>query len=538
MKKGYLLLVLHAHLPFVRHPEYREFLEERWLFEAITDTYIPLVDLLDRLRGEGLRFQLTLSISPTLATMFADVILQERYLNHLGKLIELSEKEIARTRSDSLFQPLAQLYRDRFLGSRRIFENRCRRNPLHAFRELQDAGFLEIITSGATHGYLPLMRTVPQSVRAQVNVACQHYESVFGRKARGIWLPECGYYPGDDEIFKEKGLKYFFLDSHGVLHGSPRPRYGVFAPIYCPSGVAAFGRDMESSKQVWSAEEGYPGDPCYREYYRDIGFDLDFQYIRPYIDPIGARVNTGIKYYRVTGKTNHKEPYNPERARAKAEEHAANFMFNRERQAEYLLGRLGRRPVIVAPYDAELFGHWWFEGPQFLESLIRKIVQHSDVLELVTASRYLNENPNNQTLAPSYSSWGYKGYSEVWLEGSNDWIYRHLHKASERMHELARKYKGVGTTHALLAGGQASFLVRRALNQMARELLLAESSDWAFMMKSGTSVEYAVRRTKEHILAFLQLYEGVCRGTVDEVRLKELEEKDCIFPQIDYRVYS
>lgn len=531
MKKGYLLLLLHAHLPFVRHPEYEDFLEERWLFEGITETYVPLIELFERLAQEGIPFRLTMSLTPPLASMLADPLLQERYLRHLGKLIELAQKEIERTRSDPRFHPLAQMYHDHFLRVREIFLHRYGANLLLAFRKFQEAGVLEIITSAATHGFLPLMPPVPSSLRAQVKIACEHYQSLFGCRPKGFWLPECGFYPGDDEILKENGLQYFFIDSHGILHGSPRPKYGVFAPVYCPSGVAAFGRDLESSKQVWSAEEGYPGDSWYREFYRDIGFDLDYDSIRPYLPPDGIRIHTGMKYYRITGKTDHKEPYEPERARAKVEEHTDNFIFNRERQGEYLYKRLGRKPLIVAPYDAELFGHWWYEGPQFLEFLIRKIVSHSEVLELVTAPHYLQENPRNQPLMPSYSSWGYKGYSEVWLDGSNDWIYRHLHQASKRMHELARKYKeGEAQGHTPL--------LKRALNQMARELLLAESSDWAFMMKSGTSVEYAVRRTKEHLLNFIRLEDSIRRAKLDEVALKTLEDKNCIFPKIDYRIYA
>lgn len=526
MKKGYLLLVLHAHLPFVRHPEYEDFLEERWLFEAITETYVPLIDVFDRLREEGIRFRLTMSVTPTLSSMLGDSLLQQRYLRHLGRSIELARKEMDRTQGDPRFHSLARHYHDHFLRVRDIFADRYGSNLLRAFRRFLEAGCLELITCGATHGFLPLMRLAPASIRAQVKIACDFCESSFGRRPRGIWLPECGFHPGDDEILKESGLQYFFLDSHGILHGSPRPKYGVFAPVYCPSGVAAFGRDPESAKQVWSAQDGYPGDYGYREFYRDIGFDLDYSYIQPYIHPDGIRINTGLKYYRITGKTDHKEPYDLERALAKADEHAANFMFNRERQAEFLHERLGRKPVIAATYDAELFGHWWYEGPRFLESLIRKIASTSETLELVTASDYLEKEPRNQTVTPSYSSWGYKGYSEVWLEGANDWVYRHLHKASQRMGELARNHR------------QADGLLRRALNQAARELLLAESSDWAFMMKNGTTAHYAVQRTKEHLLSFLGLYESIQRGTPDEAWLSRLENKDCIFPQIDYRVYA
>jgi 1,4-alpha-glucan branching enzyme len=298
------------------------------------------------------------------------------------------------------------------------------------------------------------MNVCRESVRAQVKVAVSHYEGVFGRKPRGIWLPECGYHPGHDEILKEAGIKFFIADSHGVLHGTPRPKYGVFAPVYCKgSGVACFARDLESSKQVWSSVEGYPGDYNYREFYRDIGFDLEYDYIRPYIHPDGIRINTGIKYYRITGTSNYKEPYNPYWAREKAAEHAGNFMFNRQKQVEYLYDFMQKKPIILSPYDAELFGHWWFEGPQWLGFLIRKIVFDQGDIKLITPSEYLEENPRNQVITPSLSSWGWKGYSEMWLQGSNDWIYRHLHKASLRMTELAKRFTNADGFARLLDGG-------------------------------------------------------------------------------------
>jgi 1,4-alpha-glucan branching enzyme len=526
MKKGYLLLTLHAHLPFVRHPEHDFFLEERWLYEAITETYIPLIEIYDAFLNENIPFRITMSVTPPLASMLMDELLQERYVQHMHKLIELSEKEVERTKNDGHFNYLAKMYRDQFRRALHIFENQYGRNLITAFKKFQDAGCLEIITCGATHGFLPLMQTVPASIRAQVGVACEHYEKTFGRRAKGIWLPECGYYPGYDKVLAENGLSYFFVDTHGILHGEPRPKYGVFAPVRTPHGVHAFGRDMESSKQVWSAVEGYPGDYEYREYYRDIGFDLDYDYIKPYIHPDGFRLNTGIKYFRITGTGDHKEPYDFHRANEKAASHAGNFLFNREKQVEYLFSKLGRQPVVVAPYDAELYGHWWFEGPQFLNYLIRKTVFDSPTLELITAPEYIARNPNIQPSEPSYSSWGHKGYAEVWLESSNDWIYRHLHHASEKMTELARRFSNPNE------------LQRRALNQAARELLLAESSDWAFIMKTGTMVSYAVWRTREHVLRFLRLYDQLMNDRIDFQGLLELEGKDNIFPEINYQRYA
>ena len=524
MYKGYLCLVLHGHLPFVRHPEHEDFLEEDWLYEAITETYIPLIEIFERLLNDKVDFRITLSLTPTLISMLSDQLLQERYLKHINKLIELTHKEVERTRWQPEFQGLAIMYLNNFCKVRDIFE-RFKRNLITVFKNLQDAGRIEIITCGATHGYFPLMDICRESVKAQIKVAASHYESVFGRKARGFWLPECGYHPGHDEFLKEAGIRYFLSDAHGVLHGTPRPKYGVFAPVYCKTGVACFARDLESSKQVWSSIEGYPGDYHYREFYRDIGFDLDYEYVRPYIHPDGVRINTGIKYYRITG-SEEKQPYIPNKASEKATEHAGNFMFNREKQIEYLYGLLHKKPIIVSPYDTELFGHWWYEGPLWLDFLIRKICFDQKTIRLITPSEYLADNPRNQIVTPSLSSWGWKGYNEMWLQGPNDWIYRHLHTASERMTELA---KGFRATDGLL---------RRALNQALRELLLAQSSDWAFIMGTGTHVNYAVKRTKDHLLRFTRLYEDIKSDSVDEAWLSDIEYKDNIFPGIDYRVHQ
>ncbi|MFN7132035.1 MAG: glycoside hydrolase family 57 protein [Myxococcales bacterium] len=524
--KGFLSIQLHAHLPFVRHPEYEEFLEEDWLYEAITETYLPLLQIFEQLADEGVKFRVSMTMTPPLVSMLRDELLTARYARHLNKLIELAEKEVHRTRNEPAFNALAHFYRDRYYASRHLFEEKHKRDLVAAFRRLQDHGVLEIITCGATHGFLPLMQMHPEAVRAQVSVAAAHYRQNFGRDPVGIWLPECGYYPGVEKFLAQEGIRYFFVDTHGILDATPRPRYGVYAPLYTPSGTAAFGRDPESSGQVWSAEQGYPGDAYYREFYRDVGYDLDYDYIKPYIQPTGERKNTGIKYYRITGKTNQKQPYDRRIAMERAASHAANFMHNRQMQIEHLAGTMGGRPpIVVSPYDAELYGHWWFEGPEFLNFLIRKIAYDQDVIELATPSDFLRAVPENQVATPPMCSWGENGYAAVWLDQSNDWIYPHLHKAAERMIALARDYP------------DADSLTRRALNQAARELLLAQSSDWAFIMKTGTMVEYAVRRTKEHVLRFNKLHEQIRRNQIDEAFLSHIEGRDNIFPLIDYRVY-
>lgn len=192
---------------------------------------------------------------------------------------------------------------------------------------------------------------------------------------------------------------------------------------------------------------------------------------------------------------------------------------------EYLSGIMDRPPIVVSMYDAELFGHWWFEGPDFINFLFRKMQYDQNIIKPITPCEYLNKFPVNQIARPAASSWGDKGYYEVWLNGSNDYIYRHLHKASDRMSELANKFSRV------------SGILKRALNQSARELLLAQSSDWAFIMTTGTMVEYAKKRTKDHLENFTKLYSQIVNNSLDESYLKILENKNRIFPEIDYRAY-
>lgn len=521
--KGYLSLVLHAHLPFVRHPEHEKFLEENWLFEGISETYIPLLQLFEQWHRDGMLTRLTLTLTPTLCSMLKDPLLQERYLRHLEGLIELAENETHRTHWEKPLSELATFYLGRFKSIRDFYLG-CNRDLVAAFRTLQDAGHLEIITSAATHAVLPLLAGHPPSLRAQLLVARDHYRSCFGRAPRGIWLPECAYSEGLENCLKEANLRWFITDTHGILHARPRPRYAIFAPILSPAGVAAFGRDLDSAKQVWSRLEGYPGDFRYRDFYRDIGFDLDLDYLRPFLPAGDKRSFTGIKYYRITGSSE-KAIYDRTLALHAADDHANHFLHARISQIQRLAEILERPPFVLCPYDAELFGHWWYEGPEFLNYFVRKAYYDQNVFTLSTPEDYLASHPSIQLASPAASSWGEGGYWGVWLNEETQWIYPHLDIAQQRMSELA------------LAFPQPDPLHERALNQAARELLLAQSSDWPFILRTGTSPEYARKRVSDHLLRFTSLYEQLKNRAVDEGSLSAIENSDNIFPEISYRYW-
>jgi len=518
--------VLHAHLPYVRHPEQPHFLEEDWLFEAITETYVPLVRVLDALVADGVEYRLTLTLSPTLLSMLSDPLLLARYHAYLDRLVALAEREVARLRRESPeMGRLAKSYLEDFQEVRHTFRETYGSNLVDGFRRHRASGRLEILTSSATHAFLPLLDPIPSAVRAQVRVGADTTARLLGERVKGMWLPECAYHPGQEPFLKEAGLGYSFLEAHGLTDAHPRPSRGAFAPIVSRGGIVFFGRDHESSRQVWSAESGYPGDGLYREFYRDIGWDLPLDYLKDFLRD-GMRRNLGIKYHRVTGRVGlgDKQTYDRKKAMARAAEHAADFVEQRRRQAEALRSTLDRPPLAVSPYDAELFGHWWYEGPRFLEEVFRCLHRQREI-RVVTPLEYLERHPECEVAQPPLSSWGAKGYADVWLNPSNDWIYPHIDMAAERMVELAERFDAPTSVE------------RRALDQAARELMLAQASDWPFIMTTGTAVEYAKRRVRDHVARFTYLYEALLAGSLDEAVLREFEERDNVFPGIDYRIY-
>ena len=531
MTKGYFSLVLHAHLPYIHHPDFEEFMEEKWLFEAIGETYIPLLRVFERLERDAVPFAVTMSITPPLMEMLDSPSLQEKYIRHLQALIKLSAKEIEKTKEENpIKHKMAKYYHEDFKDLLRVFKDEYSCKMLSGFKRFQDSGHLEIITCNATHGFLPLMDRYPNVVRAQIKTGKQTYKNHLGCDPKGMWLAECGYTQGLDKYLAEENIRYFFVDSHGIWYAQTPPRYGVYRPLITENGCFAFGRDPESSEQVWSAQSGYPGDFRYREFYRDVGFDRELEYIQDYLDSCGVRSNTGIKYFKVTGKEvdlGKKDYYDIDEAMEAAAEHGADFANKKAKQIAHLHEVFeGVEPIIVAPFDAELFGHWWFEGPAFIESFFRTLSK-LDYAEPITPPDFIeNKVKSVQINTPGDSTWGANGYNEVWLNGSNDWVYRHLDHMIEKMTELANDFKDCSDE-----------LKVRALNQAARELLLAQSSDWAFIMTTGTTVEYASNRTKQHVDRFLKLYNELVQNEVVKEELEKIEWLDPIFKDMDYRVY-
>ena len=484
MTKGALALVLHAHLPYVRSTQPGS-LEEDWFFQALIECYLPLLDVLEKaVQAPGVQPRITIGLSPTLLSLLSDGELKQRFPQWLDDRLRLLP------RADEALKTAAQHLEGTIKHHRQGWLD-CDGDLIGRFARLQKQGVADLLTCGATHGYLPLLRQNPEAIRGQLRTAVREHQRLIGERPLGIWLPECAYYEGLDLWMRDAGLRYAVLDGHGLLHGKPRPRFGVYAPICSRNGVAFFGRDSEATLPVWSAKDGYPGDPHYREFHRDLGWDLPLEALAP----LGLQQPRplGLKLHRVTDHQlplDQKQPYEPAIAEQRVGQHARHYLQGRRRQLDGLANSMEISPLLVAPFDAELFGHWWFEGPRFLSELFHQGpaegVQFTRLRDVLSAAGQL------QLCDPCPSSWGQGGYHNYWLNDTNAWVVAEWGRAGDAM--VRRCSRGVAREADLLL-----------LQQAARELLLAQSSDWSFILRAGTTTGLAKERIERHLERFWQL---------------------------------
>ena len=519
-------LILHAHSPYVRHLEYPRFLEENWLFESLNESYIPLLRMLMELADAGVAYKLSICFSPTLCTMLTDVPLQERFVDYMTSRIELGGKEVVRCAEEQPeYLEMAQRYLDSYKANLEYYES-WGRNILTGFKQLSERGYVEIMATAATHCYFPLYKNYPTAIRAQIEIGIKSHIRFFHSAPRGFWLPECGYYPGLETELEKYGIRWCQIPAHSVITARNRIESAGYQPIQLyDSAICGFPRDWNMTNLVWSDTTGYPCDPDYREFYRDIGYDLDMDYIRPYVHEPDVRVFTGYKYMAITGRDEDKKPYDPQTAIRKIGLHAENFLYHLRRKALSLSAEMQSAPVMNLCFDVELFGHRWFEGIAFLKKVLTNGAK-DDSLVFTTPFQILSRSEGFERAELNECSWGRGGYSDSWLDGENNWVYRHTHKAIERMEELALRFPN-----------QKS-LKNRFLNQAAREVLLAMASDWPYILHDKTSVTYADRRLRNHLGSFNVVYSNMCKNSVHTEWLVKAERRNAIFPEMDYNLFN
>ncbi|MCP4504158.1 MAG: DUF1957 domain-containing protein [Deltaproteobacteria bacterium] len=526
--KSHLLFVLHGHLPWVNHPEHEFFLEEDWLFEAIADCYLPLLKMFDGWRDDEIEASFTLGLSPPLLHMLGHDGLRERAVRALNARISLIERTLAGFPDDSPYRAALFFSREEAEEGLARYES-LGRDIVKGLAEHQKDGRVELMTCGATHGLMPVLLD-DASIRAQIIEAKNTHERFVGTAPRGIWLPECGVTHMSFGRLAEEEMVFTFCEDRALRFASPPPQAGPYRPLYSPEGVAFFARDPVAAKEVWSAEEGYPGDFRYREFYRDLGYDAEeSQLSDEHKQGTGARKQVGVKLHRITGKVSldEKKPYDPHAAMEAVKEHAAHFVQRRIEQAAALEESFGLDPCFTCSFDAELFGHWWHEGPRFLDECVRQLLQRQEegAPKPTNAFSYLEAEPRQQVSVPAVSSWGDEGAFKVWVNPSNDWLWRKVHDATLRLKAAAS------------APPTAPDLTR-ALQQATREVLLAQSSDWPFILTNETQTGYGVKRPLVHLSRAHRLLDMLDAGEVNEADLAQLEERDAVFENVDVSIFA
>ncbi len=589
MKLGGFTFVLHTHMPFYRGAGKWPHGEEN-LHEVMAESYMPLLEALTDLYEQGIAARITIGVTPVLAEQLADPLIISNFEAYLQQEIEAAMEDAKRFEKsgESHFLYLAHFYLDLYTHVLDTFQNRFNRDIIRGLRRLQDAGVVEILTSASTHPYLPLMSR-DSTITAQLEIGKRATTRHFGKEPRAIWLPECayrpGYYatasdgsqyerPGIESWLQARGLSLFFSESSAVEGSSvlgasefetreivtEKPRMleivpaiyeqvaqmvevmdyesagfvterhvvpfdgaghawqegGTFQSYYVrDSDVAVVGRNRAVGEQVWAAQIGYPGDPEYREFHR-------------------KDAEHGLQYWRVTDNKvdlAYKQPYDPYKAGQRVEEHADHFVALLEEQFRWYNVKSGGKPGLIASaYDTELFGHWWFEGVQFIKAVLTRLAAN-DKLEMVTASEWLEETKPNRVIDLPESSWGHAGTHITWINPETSWMWEAIHAAERRMEGLVEHY------------GYVSGDLEAALNQAARELVLLEASDWEFLYTTGQARQYATDRFVEHVSRFNNLAGAVEASGENGVEqaaglAREYGERDNLFPDIDFRLFA
>ena len=587
--RGAFTFMLHSHLPYVRENGTWPHGEE-WLYEALAETYLPLLEAIAGLASAGLRGGMTIGLTPILCEQLADPLVLERSAAYLADRQARAARdearfgEAARTgrlpateggigfagsggpmESDQArtFARLAAWYAGRYGELAAALDGRWGRDVVGAFRGFQDDGILEVATSAATHGYLPLLAR-DSTIRGQIREGIRSYERFFGRRPRAMWLPECAYRPavpmgtpleaeradlegsaavrpGLERFLEDAGIAVFFVESQMIEGGPatsatrgeligpygavkrrrdaplprdepPRPATTYEAYWVRDSDVAVMGRNERTGLQVWSGTVGYPGDYLYREFHKK--------------DDV-----SGLQYWKISGagvELGAKAPWEPEVAFARTREHAGHYAW----LVHELLAEQRARgldvPLILSAYDTELFGHWWFEGVAWIGEVVRYLAADPTV-ELTTAGGFVEAHPPTHAVELPEGSWGVGGTHYTWWNDQTAWFWPRIH-ATE------------GRVEALVAREQDAPEAERTahLRQAIREALLLEASDWPFLVTTGQAAEYASERFREHEARFARLAGELESGPAGTPLPAEaitgrqvLEEQDNPFPTLD-----
>jgi len=536
---GSFCLILHSHIPYVlNHGQ----MGEDWLYEAAAETYIPLINILNRLYREGIKAKVTINISPVLAEQLSLESFRIRFKQYCDRKIEYAVRDSKSFDGNDHMKWLAILWRKFYFRTKRVFMEEYHEDLINEFKKLHNDGCIELITCGATHGYLPAFLR-DASIRGQVKMAVKSHQFLFNLQPSGIWLPECGYRPagnwavpltnykrsihpyyrqGLEEIISQDGLRFFVIDQVQLNNGWPRDiELTPSETYYVKEGndpVTIFVRDMNISEQIWNHQIGYPGDSSYLEFHK-------------------KHVPGMHRYWKITDRSldmAYKNLYHPhEVKRERIPQHSGHYKWLIKRSLIDIFNRTGRPSVVVTAFDSELFGHWWFEGPAWLYQLFKWLNSDPEI-KLSTCSEYLERYPAKNLVHLQESSWG-SGYdSSTWINREVEWVWERLYWAEIEMGYMARDL-----------GDRKDEKLQRVLRQAVRELLILQASDWEFMITNWSTRDYAEKRIVEHHSDFARLAKmawSFAQGNgireEDWQFLEECEKRDPIFREPEPNWYK
>ena len=565
-KLGSFSLVLHSHLPWVLgHGVWPH--GTSWVNEAAAETYLPLLMELYKLVDDGYHPKLTVGLTPVLCEMLKSHSFVDGFLGYLDEKVGAAlhdYDDFTKNKYTDGRIKISKWWEDFYEQIRDVFVHRFNRDIVGGFKKLQDDGLLDIITCGATHGYMPLL-SKDSSIDAQFKTGVDNYKKHFGRAPTGVWLPECAYRPGyrwknpisgeefdrpGIEYFLAKnGLKYFFIDTSILLGGKSQGVYAARFPLlkelwkqfasqyeeiptsfekspYEPylvstqsaeSPVAFFTRDEKTGIVVWSGEHGYPGCAEYLDFHK-------------------KRYPGGLRYWKVTGAKvdlGEKMLYWPDDIPGKLDENAGHYINLIKDILRDHNSKFGNHGIVVAPYDCELFGHWWFEGNWWLARVLRWLEDDPEV-ELTNTRNFVEQNPPNKVVQIIEGSWGQGSSHWVWMNEWTTWTWEKIYECEAKSEEIIARLRNTADENLL-----------KILKQMARELLLLESSDWQFLISTWSARDYAENRMALHYENFNRLYDMASRYSagknVDEGEwhfLGILEANDGIFMDLDLEPFA
>ncbi len=553
---GTLCVVLHGHLPYVlNHGVWPH--GEAWLYEAAAETYLPLLEVIGNVSANKGRPAFTLGLTPVLLEQLASEHFKAGFVAYLNERMQRARQDHKefKEKKDAHFASLAGRWEQWYTHWLEVFEHIDRDIPGQFARCLRE-NHVQLLTSNATHAYLPLLLN-DSMIAAQMTCGTQTSAKYFGEKCAGMWLPECAYRPawehwhpavlsdqtrpriGLETFFAAAGVNHFFVETQSVTESFPLGTLddGTFTPVseaqiywdnkrgwrsplepvgvasdYQPPQCFALARHPGVSEQVWSGIIGYPGAPEYLEFHRKHG-------------------QRGLRYHRITDNRSplsDKLPYQPKDVPGKLFEHVTHFCNTVRETLRAHKQTTGRAGVVIAAFDAELFGHWWFEGPQFLRDVMLTLNAAKDV-EVLTAQEALMRHPADKVMRLPEGSWGERGNHSVWLNDKTRWMWEVEYRAEDRFLHLLKSLPW-----------RSKPAVKEMLVRAGRELLLLQASDWPFVVHTGGATDYGNERFSLHATRFSRaaaiaesLAQGQALTPIQQAEIDEIDTHDVIFRDID-----